>query len=55
MEDTTFTDINLLYFSSFIFKVNRVLNEEVDNLSEKIIIVEKELDSIDIDDIALET
>ena len=43
-------NINLLYFSSFIFKKIHDLIEE-DNHSEKIIIVEKELNRVDIDDI----
>ena len=38
------------YVSSFIFKENYVLIEE-DNLSEKIVLVEKELDGNDRDDI----
>ena len=38
------------YFSSFIFKENHVLVEE-GNLSEKNVIVKKELDGIDINDI----
>ena len=45
-----FTDIDFFYFSSFIFKENHVLVEE-GNLSEKNVIVKKELDGIDINDI----
>ena len=45
-----FADIDFFYFSSFVFKENQVLIEE-ENPSEKIVIVKKELDGIDIDDI----
>ena len=38
-----------LYFSSLIFKENRVFNEE-GHSSKKVVIVEEELDDIDIDD-----
>ena len=41
--------MRFLYFSSFNFKENRVFNE--DNLSQKVVIVGKELDVIDIDNI----
>ena len=40
--------ILIFYVSSFIFKENHILIEE-DNPSEKIVIVEEELDSIDRD------
>ena len=40
--------ILIFYISSFIFKENHILIEE-DNPSEKIVIVEEELDSIDRD------
>ena len=50
-----FADIDFFYFSSFVFKENHVLIEEEnpseENPSEKIVIVKKELDGIDIDDI----
>ena len=39
-----------MYFSSFIFKENRVFNEE-DNPSQKVVLVEEELDDTDIDGI----
>ena len=45
-----FADIDFFYFSSFVFKENQVLIEE-ENPSEKTVIVKKELDGIDIDDI----
>ena len=37
--------------SSFIFKENHVFIEEKDNPSEKVVMVEEELDGTDIDDI----
>ena len=50
-----FADIDFFYFSSFVFKENHVLIEEEnpseENPSEKIVIVKKELDGTDIDDI----
>ena len=42
--------MGVLYFSSFIFKGNHVFNEK-DNPSQKVVIVGKELDDIDINDI----
>ena len=52
-----FADIDFFYFSSFVFKENHVLIEE-ENPSEEnpsenliIVIVKKELDGTDIDDI----
>ena len=50
IEETKFADIDFFYFSSFIFKENHVLVEE-GNPSEKNVIVKKELDGIDINDI----
>ena len=50
-----FADIDFFYFSSFVFKENHVLIEEEnpseEKPSEKIVIVKKELDGTDIDDI----
>ena len=45
-----FADVDLIYFSKFIFKENHVLVEE-DNPSEKNVIVKEELDDIDVDDV----
>ena len=42
--------LNFRYFSNFIFKENQVFNKE-ENHSQKVVIVEKELDNTDIDDI----
>ena len=42
--------LNFLYLSSFIFKQNQVFNEE-DNPSQKVVLVEEELNDIDINDI----
>ena len=42
--------LNFGYFSNFIFKENQVFNQE-ENHSRKVVIVEKELDDTDIDDI----
>ena len=42
--------LSFLYFCSFVFKENHVFNEE-ENPSQKVVIVEKEPDDIDIDDI----
>ena len=39
-----------MYLSSFIFKQNQVFNEE-DNPSQKVVIVDEELDDIDVNDI----
>ena len=50
MEETTFADIQDIDVFSFIFKENLVLIEK-DNPSEKIVVVEKELDGIDGDDL----
>ena len=47
---TTFGHIGLFYFSSFILKKNYGFIQE-GNPSEKVVIVEEELDGIDIDDI----
>ena len=41
--------LSFLYFSSFLFKENHVFNEK-DNSSQKVVILEKELDDIDVDD-----
>ena len=49
-EEATFADIDFFYISSFIFIGNHALIQE-DNPSEKIIIVEEELDGNDRDDI----
>ena len=45
-----FTDTNLIYFSSIVFQKNYGFVKK-SNPSEKNVIVEKELDCIDIDDI----
>ena len=52
IDETTFAEIDLLYFSSFIFKKkkNHGFIEE-DKPSEKVVIVEEELNRFDIDDI----
>ena len=50
IEETTFADIALFYFSSFIFKKNRGIIQE-GNPSEKVAIIEEELGGIDLDDI----
>ena len=42
--------LSVLYFSNFIFKGNHVFNQK-DNLSQKVVIVETELDDIDTVDI----
>ena len=42
--------LNFRYFSNFIFKENQVFNKE-ENHSQKVVIIEKELDNTDIDDI----
>ena len=42
--------LNFRYFSNFIFKENQVFNKE-ENHSQKVVIVEKELDDTGIDDI----
>ena len=39
--------LKLVYFPGFVFKENHVFN---DNPSQKVVIVEKELDDVDIDD-----
>ena len=50
IEETTLADNDFfLHFSSLVFKENHVFNEK-DNPSQKVIILEKELDDIDIDD-----
>ena len=48
MEETTFTVIDLLHCFNFAFKVKHVFIEEEDNPSEKVAIVKKKLDGIDI-------
>ena len=48
LEKTTVEDMN---FSSFIFKVNHVFIDEDDKLSEKVVIVEEELDGVGKNDI----
>ena len=45
-----FADIDLFYFSSFIFLKNHGFSQE-SNSSEKVVIVEEELDGIDTDNI----
>ena len=40
--------LSFLYFSSFLFKENHVFNEK-DNSSQKVVILEKELYDIDVD------
>ena len=49
MQDSTFEEINFSNFSSFIFKVNHVFMEEKHNPLEKVVIVEKKIDYIEID------
>ena len=54
IDETTFAEIDLLYFSSFIFKKKNKKNHgfiEEDKPSEKVVIVEEELNRFDIDDI----
>ena len=51
MQDPTFADIEFSNFSSFIFKLNHVFMEENENLEEKFIVGEEELDGIAIDGI----
>ena len=51
MGETKFADFDFPESSNFIFKVNPVFNEEEDNPSEKIAIVEEKLESIDINGI----
>ena len=51
MEDSTFADIDLSDFSSFIFKANHVFMKEKDNLAEKVVINEEDLDGVEIDGI----
>ena len=46
---TTFANIDLLYFSTFIFKKHGFIEE--DKLSENVVIFEEELDRFDIDGI----
>ena len=53
IEETRFEDIGLFYFSSFIFKKNHGFIEE-DNPSEKIVLVEEELNRVDMNDIYLD-
>ena len=49
MQDSTFEDVNFSNFSSFILKVNHVFMEEKHNPLEKVVIVEKKIDYIEID------
>ena len=49
IEETRFANIDLFYFSSFIFKKNHSFNVE-GNPSKNVVIVEEELDGTDIDD-----
>ena len=53
IDETTFAEIDLLYFSSFIFKKKKKNHGfiEEDKPSEKVVIVEEELNRFDIDDI----
>ena len=46
MEETTFANIAFLIFFSFAFKVIHVFIEKEDNASNKVVIVEEELDCI---------
>ena len=46
MEETTIKDINFSDFSSFIFSVMDIFTEKEDNPSDKIVIVEEELQGI---------
>ena len=48
MKETTFADTDLFHFASFI--LNHSFIEE-DNTSEKVVIIEEELNCVDIDDI----
>ena len=41
MQKTTFSDINFADFSTLFFKVNHVFIKDQDNVSKKIVIVEK--------------
>ena len=50
IETTKFADIDLFFFSSFVFKKITVSFKK-SNSSEKNVIVEKDVDCIDIDDI----
>ena len=43
--------MQIILLSSFNFKENHVFSEEKDNLSEKVIIAEEELDCVDMDSI----
>ena len=49
MQDSTFADIDLSDFSSFIFKATHVFMKEKDNPAEKVL--EEDLDGIEIDGI----
>ena len=51
MKDSTFADIDLSDFSSFIFNANHVFMKEKDNPAEKVVINEEDLDGIEIDGI----
>ena len=46
-----FAGIDFSNFSDFIFKANHVFIENKDNISEKVVIDDEELDGIDIDGI----
>ena len=52
IEEITFADTGLLYFSSFIFFLNHGFIQEGDP-SEKVFIAEQELDGTDMDDIGV--
>ena len=51
MEETTFADIDLFYFCSFIFKKNTVWLKKA--TLQKKSLVEKELNGVNIDDIGI--
>ena len=49
LQETMFAGIDFSNFSDFIFKANHVFIENKDNISEKVVIDDEELDGIDID------
>ena len=49
LPETMFAGIDFSNFSDFIFKANHVFIENKDNISEKVVIDDEELDGIDID------
>ena len=51
IEKATFADIDLFYFSSFIFQKKSRFHSGICNPSEKVVTVEEELNLVDIDDI----